>query len=333
VIEITTIRDAAGIAGLTREWEELWQRDPAATPFQSPAWQISWWRDFGTAEPMLLTARSGGELVGLLPLYLLQEPGCRKLLPIGIGVSDYIGVLADPLAGDVAGALIAAIAETKGWDECWLPDLAADGALARAPMGPELQARIVEAPPCPTVELPAAGCRLSAVVPRKTLRDLHQAQTRTAAAGGAMFEKVDGDRLGAAMDDLFRLHEQRWRTRGESGVCADPRVQIFHRQTARVLLGAGMLRLYRLWIGERVAALYYGFAAKRTAYAYLGGFDPSQTRFSPGAQIMAHAIGEAAAEGAAQFDFLRGDESYKYAWGAVDRGKISLHLSRAWPNP
>ena len=58
------------------------------------------------------------------------------------------------------------------------------------------------------------------------------------------------------------------------------------------------------------------------------GFDPSQPRLSPGVQIIAHAIEQAIAEGATSFDFLRGGESYKYAWGAVDRPKISRRLSR-----
>ena len=65
-----------------------------ATPFQSPAWLLAWWRYFGTREPLLLTARARCELVGLLPLYLLREPGCRKLLPIGVGLSDYVEALA-----------------------------------------------------------------------------------------------------------------------------------------------------------------------------------------------------------------------------------------------
>lgn len=333
MIEIAKISDAEAIASLLPEWETLWQRDPAATPFQSSAWQTAWWRHFGTAEPVLLTLRSGGELVALLPLYRLREPGCCKLLPIGVGMSDYIAALLDPSAGDATGMLIPAIAETDGWDECWLPDLIADGGLEKAPTGPGLQTRTAEASPCPILELPAAGSGLGAVVPRKTLRDLRQAQTRAAAAGGVIIERVGGDRLDAAIDDLFRLHEQRWRARGESGVCVDRCVRAFHREAAHALLAAGMLRLYRLWISEAVAAVYYGFAAKGTAYAYVGGFDISQQRFSPGTQIIAHAIAEAIAEGAVRFDFLRGQEAYKYAWGAVDRRKISRHLSRQCPKP
>ena len=91
---------------------------------------------------------------------------------------------------------------------------------------------------------------------------------------------------------------RRWRSRGECGLCSDPRVRAFHRAAACGLLAAGMLRLSRLWIGDTVFAVYYGFAAKGTAYAYLGGFDPSQPRLSPGMQVLADAIERAAAEGA-----------------------------------
>jgi CelD/BcsL family acetyltransferase involved in cellulose biosynthesis len=156
-------------------------------------------------------------------------------------------------------------------------------------------------------------------VPRKTLRDLRQAGSRAAAAGGVRIEAADGDMVAEMLDDLFRLHEARWRTRGEAGVLGDPTVREFHRDAAPALAGEGALRLYRMRIGERVAAIYYGFAWRDRAYAYIGGFDPERSRLSPGALILFHAIGAAIAEGCRAFDSLRGGEAYKYAWGAVDR--------------
>ncbi len=132
MIEIAAVTDQQGLARLRPEWEELWRRDPLATPFQSPAWIFAWWSVFGTSEPVLLTARANGELVGLLPLYLLREPGCRKLLPIGVGLSDYIDALCDPAGIGCPDLLVAAMSDTPGWDECWLPDLAPDSALATA---------------------------------------------------------------------------------------------------------------------------------------------------------------------------------------------------------
>lgn len=329
MIEIAQITDIEGITRLRSEWEGLWQRDPNAGPFQSPAWLLAWWRFFGTPEPRVLTARAGGGLVAILPLYLLRAPDCRKLLPIGVGLSDYIDAVVDPDLPEAAELLAAAITEMPGWDECWLPDLAPEGALARAalPVGPPATEAAAE--PCPILALPRAPAGLGEAVPRKTLRDLRQARAR-AAAGGVAIQTIGEERVDGAMDDLFRLHGRRWRDRGEAGVCGDPVIQDFHRAAARALLAAGMLRLYRLWVHDAVLAVYYGFAAKRTAYAYLGGFDPSQSRLSPGMQIIAHAIEQACAEGAARFDFLRGGEGYKYAWGAADRAKISRHLRRPW---
>ena len=328
MIEIAQITDEDGLAGLRREWDALWRRDPAATPFQSPAWLFAWWRFFGTGEPLVLTARNAGELIGILPLYLLREPDCRKLLPIGVGLSDYVDALLDPAAPAAAGPLLAAIFDLPDWDECWLPDLAPDGALARAAAVCGVNDRIIAASPCPVLALPGNAAGLCRIVPRKTLRDLRQARSRAEAVGGVMVETVAEDGVEAAMGDLFRLHEARWRARGEAGLCRDLLVQGFHRAAAAGLQAAGMLRLYRLWIGEAVGAVYYGFVANGTAYAYLGGFDPAQPRLSPGLQIIAHAVEQAAGEGARRFDFLRGGEAYKYAWGATDRDKTSRHLSR-----
>ncbi|MBV8739077.1 MAG: GNAT family N-acetyltransferase [Alphaproteobacteria bacterium] len=328
MIAIAAITDQQGFARLRLEWEKLWRRDPLATPFQSPAWLFAWWSVFGTLEPVLLTARANGELVGLLPLYLLREPDCCKLLPIGVGLSDYIDALLNPAAASAANQLMAVMSDMPGWDECWLPDLAPESALATARSAPSLTDRIEAASPCPILALPSDPATLGKVVPRKALRDLRQARARAESAGGVSIEAVAEDGLGGAMEDLFRLHELRWRSRGESGVCSDPEVRRFHCTAAKELSKEKMLRLYHLKIGGTAAAVYYGFVAKGRAYAYLGGFDPSQEHLSPGTQIIAHAIEQAIVEGAASFDFLRGAEGYKYAWGAVDRPKISRHWSR-----
>ena len=328
MIEVATITNQECIFRLRPEWEALWQRDPAATPFQSPAWLFAWWRFFGTPDPLVLTARVGGEVVGILPLYLLRESGCRKLLPIGVGLSDYIDALVDPGVPATVDRLIDAIAAISGWDECWLPDLAPQGVLAQASANSGLTDRITIASPCPVLMLPGEPAGLKRVIPRTRLQGLHRARRRATAAGGIVLETIGEEQLDAAMDDLFRLHDRRWRARGERGVCSDPRVQGFHRMAAVGLLTAGMLRLYRLSIDDTALAVCYGFAAKGSAYAYLSGFDPSQSRLSPGMLIIGHAIEQAAAEGAASFDFLRGAEGYKYGWGAVDRGKVSRQLSR-----
>lgn len=59
--------------------------------------------------------------------------------------------------------------------------------------------------------------------------------------------------------------------------------------------------------------------ASGRAYGYLSGFDPAYAFESPGTILLDHAIREAAREGCSEFNFLRGQEPYKYAWRAKDR--------------
>jgi len=314
---------------LVPDWIGLWQRVPGATPFQSPHWLLPWWRQFGTGMPRIFTARAEQRLIGVLPLYELHEPGCVKLLPIGISVSDYIDALADPAYPDVTDVLIAASCDIPGWQECHLPDLPPDSALSRAAAPSGLAETRQSGPCCPVLALPSDPADLATVVPRKTLRDVRQAHARSETVGSVVLDTADLDTIDLALDDLFRLHQERWHKRGEAGVLADPVVRAFHRDAARAFCEAGVLRLYRLRISDTVAGVYYGFQHSGNAYAYLGGFDPEMTRLSPGAQLLDHAIRAAIAEGAREFHFLRGGESYKYAWGAVDQFNLSRTFTRS----
>lgn len=327
-MRIACIGSEVEIDAFVAEWTALWRRVPQATPFQLPGWLLAWWRNFGNGCPRILTARAIGELTGVLPLYELPEPNCRKLLPLGIGLSDYIGALVDPRRSEAADALLAGVAELRGWDECHLPDLMPGSplVLAAAPAG--LVERVGWDVTCPVLNLPPDPALLDRVVPRKTLRDLRQGAARAAAAGGIAIEAADPGCPEPMIEDLFRLHAARWRTRGEEGVCAAPAVRRFHLAAARALEEKGLLRLYRLRIGGHLAAVYYGFGWRGRAYAYLGGFDPDLPRFSPGVQMLSHAIRDAIAEGCSEFHLLRGGEAYKYAWGAVDRWNTARTLRR-----
>ena len=328
MMRLEDLTSDAAIDRLVPEWQALWQRVSSATPFQSPEWLLSWWSFFGNGAPLVLTAREDGRLIGVLPLYRHDEPECCKLLPMGIALSDYLDALMEPDRCGLAAALLGSLAELPRWEECYVPDLPPRAALLAAQCPAQLIEYRGTGETCPVLALPSAVAELRKVVPRKTLRDLRQARRRAAAAGEVEAIRADASIVSEFMQDFFRLHESRWQPIAGHGVFADPVVRDFHLTAAQRMLDAGMLRLYVLRVGNSTAAAYYGFTAKRTAYAYLSGFDPEFAELSPGTQIVAHAIEEAVQEGAQEFHFLRGGETYKYAWGAVDRPNTALTLRR-----
>jgi len=76
---------------------------------------------------------------------------------------------------------------------------------------------------------------------------------------------------------------------------------------------------------QRGAAL-----ASRRIWVYNSGLDPAAfAALSPGVVLTAAAIERAIAAGRAEFDFLRGNEEYKYRFGAADTHIYRLRLERS----
>lgn len=329
---------------LAPEWWGLWEKDPRATPFQSPAWLIPWWRCLGEGELCCLSVRhspgggdtANGALVGLWPVYLGIEPTTlrKKLLPVGLGISDYLDGLFAP-----------------GWEEICL------GAFFQSlqrqmPPGVEVEMRpLREGSPLLSVSPPAGwrseveecgaavglalpeGTRhLYEVLPPRLSQKLKYYQNRAQREGEVRFETVTEEKVGEWWKELLRLHEARWSRRGQSGVLADPRVRQVHEQALPGLFSGGLLRMVALRFNQRLAAIFYGFGDTRPGrervYYYLGGFDPDLERFSPGTLVIGYALEEALRAGARQFDFLRGQENYKYSWGGVDQ--LLFHRRFRW---
>lgn len=325
VIEAAT--SAESLVALRPEWERLSSRVPNATPFQSPHWLIPWWRHIGEGRLCTLAARDErGTLIGLLPFYLHAVPdGPRRLFPIGIGTSDYLDALVAP--GQEAQVLHAAsvwLAEHPAtFDQAEWPQLRPGSPLLALPAPAGWTDRVEPAEPCPTLRLPDRFDALDALISRKTLRDLRVVRRRAEEAGGMRWETERAGRLEEQFDALVRLHAMRWEGRGETGVLADAAVQRAHREAQPALLRAGTLRLHVLRSGDMIVAVLYALAdppdrPRRRLYLYLSGFDPALERLSPGMLLLGRAIEAAIAEGIAVLDFLRGQERYKYFWGARD---------------
>ena len=312
------VTDAAALAALESDWWQLFARAPAATPFSSPAWLLPWWDVFAPGALRTVAVRDDvGQLVGLAPLYLEDGLYGRRLLPLGIGLSDHTDILIDPGEREAVGrALTAGIgALSDEWD-CWSAEEALPEADVLALPCPEAwSSRVVAASACPVLALQPA---VSAVVPAPMRRKWAMARNRTARRDGAL-RPTTAATLDRDLAALFRLHAARWEERGEAGVLANDSVQRFHEAAAPRLLKAGLLRMETLRFDDAVAGVYYGLHGNGQAFAYLGGFDPAFAFESPGTVLVGAALEQAAADGAAVFSFLRGQEAYKHRWGATDR--------------
>lgn len=166
---------------------------------------------------------------------------------------------------------------------------------------------------CPVITLPTSFEDFLHAIDPQLRTNIRRAENRLARAAFIEFATVE--RVPDLAETLFRLHSARWEERNDSGVLGSARLQAFHREVVKRFRASGILRLYGLLADSQCIAVQYNLSAKGRTYAYLSGFDPMWSRFSPGAVLLKYSIQRAIEEGSTEFDFLRKSEPFKYQFG------------------
>ena len=310
-------------------WNGLLAQARQPSVFLSWQWQTAWARAFLDSRPLhlLRVSDDGGMLTGLLPLYD-EGVGLRRFVG-GVDVSDYLDLIAPTgREEEVWQALLQHRAgESTEWDlraiRAASPTL---DILPRLCPAAGVRAQVEREDRCPVLELPASwdaylerlGGKDRHELRRK-IRKLEREMPGTSVRCHSAPEGWDG-----ALAAFLRLH--RLSKVGKERFM-DERMEAFFRDATRALAAAGWARLWFLdWDGAAVASflcLEYGGSVG----LYNSGFDPLHAKLAPGIVLLSHVIRDAIDRGVAVFDFLRGDEPYKYAFGPTAQDLFRVRVA------
>jgi CelD/BcsL family acetyltransferase involved in cellulose biosynthesis len=94
--------------------------------------------------------------------------------------------------------------------------------------------------------------------------------------------------------------------------------RLFFRRLFELLGPDGTIRLAFLGVAGRQVAAGVWFETADSLLYFNAGVDPDARDLSPGIVLTARVIERAITAGKRRVDFLRGNEPYKYVWGARD---------------
>jgi CelD/BcsL family acetyltransferase involved in cellulose biosynthesis len=322
---------AWGAQGLSAGvWNGLVARAATAVPFLTWEFQTTWWRVLGGGPLHLLGVQDGsGEWVGALPLHEADAADDGPALRIvgGTDVADYLDIVA--AAGDaepVWKALLLALAGASPPALDLRPVPAASPTVALLPAlaeGSGRTCRVTVDERCPVIELPESWDAYLARLSGKDRHELRRKLRRADAAGARVEVGRTAAVVGALMDDFLALHRK---SKVGKSRFMDERMEVFFREMGAAMAAAGWAALWLLRLEARPAAALFCFEYAGTVGLYNSGFDPDVRAASPGVVLIARTIEDAIARGFRRYDFLRGDEPYKYGFGAVPTDVMRLSL-------
>lgn len=339
-IHLEVVQTTEAFAALAKEWNTLLERSASRVPFLRHEYLLTWWRTLGGGEwphgvlHVLLGRDQAGRLRGVAPCFVSENPaGARVLLFLGsVEVSDYLDFLAAP---EDLPAFLQAVCDY--WDGPDAPPVQAIdlfNVLEDSPTLPLLQAQaaargwnlaLERLQPAPQVLLPATWEDYLAGLKKKQRHEIRRKLRRIQEGNQVRWYIVSEEAaLDGAIEDFLRL--MAYDPAKEAFLTSAVRTQM--RAAIHTAFRAGWLQLAFLEVNGEQAAAYLNFDYDNRIWVYNSGLNSAFRALSPGWVLLAYLIQWAIEHGRRAYDFMRGDEDYKYRFGGVDRWVMRATIRR-----
>lgn len=340
-MQITFIRDAAELDVISKEWNNLLARAVTDVPFLRHEFQSTWWSTLGGGEWehgelwIGVGRNERGELIGLAPLFHTQTREKQQgLMFVGsIEISDYLDfIVPDEIVEPFVQALLSALDERgpREWQVLDLynipqesPSLQALKAVAGRRSWTVAQERLQ---PCPVLTLDGTWEDYLTSLDKKQRQELRRKMRRAERdPSGVRWNLIgpEGDSVSAAKEFIELMTTDLRKVE-----FLTPAMRAQFQRLIQAAHENGWLHLSFLDVGGKRAAGYLSFDYGDRLWVYNSGVNAVYLSLSPGWVLLGNMIRWAIENGRREFDFLRGDERYKYQLGGQDKYIYRLTIAR-----
>jgi CelD/BcsL family acetyltransferase involved in cellulose biosynthesis len=328
---------------LATEWNDLLDCCSAShVPFLRHEYLSTWWKTLGGGEWQdgelftVLARQDNGDLLGVAPLFFSHNrDSVPAMLFLGsIEISDYLDFIVrsseipqfieglfDLLAADQAPAWQVLDFYNLPEDSPSLPALQK----AAARRGWSYQQQQLQS--CPYIPLPGDWEAYLTSIDKKQRHEIRRKMRRAEENNppARWYIVEEESTLDSEIDDFLTLMAQ------------DPDKERFLTQVMRTQMRdsvhaafkAGWLQLAFMEVDGQKAAGYLNFDYAGHIWVYNSGLNFGLRELSPGWVLLGHLLKWANDNQRRSFDFMRGDEDYKYRFGAVNRYIVRASIRRS----
>ena len=319
--------DLTAVEAISAEWDRLLRVSPCNRAFGSAEWYMASCRTdkYESFAPHTVVAMRGAEIVAILPLVINSTEGVATIPNY---CSDYCDIVA---RGDnpsmVAGLLTHALLSHESCRVMVLSMLREDSNCARAiPFisTPTIDCRYRETEAYHYIKLPGSFDDYQASKSKNFRKSLKRVQLGIENSDLRLQElrpdELDPTELPELCISMISARQ------GEEFILRAERIRPFLNEVLPRLFAKGSVRAFALGKGEQIIALDICMTGAKSLCTWNGGFLAEAESWSPGTLLFAFGIRQAIDMDLEEYDFLRGDESYKRRWanGAHTVGELEL---------
>ena len=322
------------------DWNALLAESITNVPFLRYEYLASWWQTLGGGEwkdaaLSVVTAHESDRLIGIAPLFqTINRDGLPALMLLGsIEISDYLDLIVRPV--DLSRFLGGVMDELASQPpEAWsvldwynLPDTSPTLAALReesTKRGWTYAEEIYK--PTPSIPLPGDWETYLLGIDKKQRHEIRRKMRRAEESDQKVrwYIVEDEQQLDSEIDAFLALMAN---DPEKAAFLTEPmRAQM--RATAQTAFREGYLQLAFMEVFSQKAAGYFNMDYGNKIWVYNSGLDRKFMELSPGWVLLGYLLQWANEHKRAEFDFMRGDEDYKYKFGGQNRHVMRVKVTR-----
>ena len=310
-------------------WKTVLSRIPRHSIFQTIEWQKTWFSIFHTNNSLnILEISNNNEVIGIAPFML---NGDKKLTLIGNkDVYDYQDFLIVPNYENEFFKEVGIFFENINYDLIEINSIPETYAtipfMEKLAKNKEWSFDKSTEDVCPLIELPKDWESYLSILNKKDRHELRRKFRRLDDQSNHTIQQLTASvDIENSMEEFFELMSKSGHHKAEF---LTPIMKIYFKNLCLELSKENWTRLYFMEIDNKKVSACIAFDYNNIRYLYNSGFDPDYQHLSCGLLLNATSLKHSIEYNFECFDFLRGDESYKYHLGAQNTTIYTIKLMK-----
>jgi hypothetical protein len=336
VLQVTEINDPAQFLELKNKWNEVLIKSNDGNVFLTWEFLSTCWNLFGSGKKLrILIIKDEEEIIAIAPFRQSRLKfgnffGYDVIEFLGEG-ADYTGLILTEKKSECFCLIIDYLMMKGDWDFINLFNLPETSIIPQylsknsksLPKFELKQGKI-----CPFISLPNSTDAFMLTLDNAFRKDLRRCQKNLEQDYGRI-ELKKYDAYGSVEKGLtlfFDLHQERWHSKVGQGLFETEKNRDFFRKVSKQFAENGWLALYFLTVKGVPIATQYCVEYKERVFYTLSGFSMQYSKYSPGNVLTMKIIEDCIQRQIKEFDFMKGDEFYKFKWTKQYRTNFGIRF-------
>jgi CelD/BcsL family acetyltransferase involved in cellulose biosynthesis len=334
ILTVTEYTDSSAFEALASQWDTLLEHCSTRSPFLTWQWQKLWWDCWKQNRRLriITVGEENGRLCGIAPLYEEKKDGKRELMLLGSSdLCDYLDCII--AAGEEDGfyrTLLSYLVSTAEQPvtltfNSLQHHSPAISFFKKAAHTNGYPINFHREDTAPGLDLPSDFELYLKMLSKKDRHEMRRKRRRAEQEQAVTFRTiVDPAQVKDTLPHFLTLFRKSAKTKNDF---LTSERECFFRSLAEEFSRRGWLEIFSLSFDDREVAYLFCFHYNGTRYLYNAAYDLDYSNMSPGIVVTTYCLEDAISRGINRFDFLRGDETYKYRFGAQDHHLYSLTVN------